>query len=151
MSNDTLISHSSDRRVNGAESAMAHAYALAAELAQPVARGYLSQTQALAAMLAGTVGAERRGELAPFKATNVFRLQKHLLGQHLERLETKRAVTEMRIKRRIRPMIAVGKPRNAVLAEAHDVNGAEGFPFDEPDVNDIALGEVWLTGRRRHG
>jgi hypothetical protein len=128
-----------------------HAYALAAELAQPVARGYLPRTSALEEMLTGTLRAARLGELAPYEAADVFRLQRHLFFQRLDRLETRRAVTEMRIKRRIRPMIALGKPRNAVLAEAHDVNGAEGFPFDEPDVNDIALGEVWLAGRRRHG
>jgi hypothetical protein len=135
---------------NKGDVSVTHAYALAAELAQPVVRGHLPLAHAYAAMLASTVAAERLGELAPYKAPDVYRLQRHLLGQRLQRLETRRAITEMRIKRRIRPMIALGKPRNAVLAEAHDVNGAEGFPFDEPDVNDIALGEVWLAGRRRH-
>ena len=133
------------------EAAAEHAYALAVELAQPVARGYLPLAHAYAAMLASTVRAERLGELTPYTAADVFRLQKHLLGQHLDRLETRRAITESRVRRRIKPMIAIGKPRNAVLAEAHDVNGAEGFPFDEPDVNDIASGEIWLAGRRRRG
>jgi hypothetical protein len=131
---------------------MAHAYALARELAQPVARGYLSLTEAHIALLTGSVRAERRGELAPFKAADVFRLQRHLLGLHLERLMSKRDIAEMRIKQRVRPLIASLKPPNVVLAEANDVNGAEGFPFDEVSVNDIARGEVYFARRqRRHG
>jgi hypothetical protein len=130
---------------------MAHAYALAAELANPVARGYLPLCHAYAALLASTVRAERLGELGPYKATDVFGLQKHILGLHLDQLMAKRAVTEGRLKHRIRPLIKLRQPRNRVLAEAHDVNGGEGFPFDEPDVNFLALREIHFAGRPRHG
>jgi hypothetical protein len=128
---------------------MAHAYALAAELARPVARGYLTLTEAHTAMLTGTVAAERLGKLGRYKATDVYHLQQHILGLHLARLETKRAMTEAQIKRRIRPLIALRKPRNVLLAEAHDVNGAEGFPFDEPAVADIAASEVYRAVQAR--
>lgn len=153
--NDTLISHSSDRRVNGAESAMAHLYALPAELASPVARGYLSRTEALSAMLASTTGAERRGELAPYLGADVFRLQRHLFFQHLDQLETKRAITEGRVRRRIKPLIALRKPSNVLLAEAHDVNGAAGFPLEEAEVTDLAITEMYSAlppgqGGHRH-
>ena len=131
--------------------AMARAYALAAELAKPVARGYLTLTKAHTALLATTVRAERLGELGPYAATDVFRLQKHILGLHLDQLIAKRAVAEGRLKHRIRPLIALRKPRNVVLAEAHDVNGAEGFPFDEPDATFLALREIHFAGRPRHG
>jgi hypothetical protein len=130
---------------------MAHAYAIAAELARPVARGYLTLTAAHTALLAGTVRAERLGKLAPYKAADVYRLQQHILGLHLDRLMAKRAVAEGRLKQRIRPLIALRKPRNVVLAEAHDVNGAEGFPFDEPDATFLALRELHFAGRQRHG
>lgn len=126
-------------------------YDLAAELAQPVARGYMPLAHAHVAMLASTVRAERRGELAPHRAVDVFRLQKHILGQHLDRLMARRAVAEGRLKRRIRPLIALRQPRNVVLAEAHDVNGAEGFPFDETDATFLALREIHFAGRQRHG
>lgn len=130
---------------------MAHAYALAAELAQPVARGYLSLTDAHAILVASTFSAERCGQLAPYLATDVYRLQQHLLGLHLERLEHRRAITAMKVRSRIRPLLALRKPRNVVLAEAHDVNGAAGFPFDEHDVTDIAAREAFHAGRQHHG
>ena len=130
---------------------MAHAYALAAELAQPVARGHMPLTHAYAALLAFTVRAERRGELGAYKAPDVFCLQKHILGLHLERLETRRAITESRIKNRIWPLMKQRQPRNLLLAEAHDVNGAAGFPFDEPDVTTITAREMHFAGRQRHG
>jgi hypothetical protein len=130
---------------------MAHAYALAAELAQPVARGYLTLTEAHTALLTSTVAAERLGKLAPYRATDVYRLQRYLLGQHLERLENRRAITAMKVRARIRPLLELRKPRNVVLAEAHDVNGAAGFPFDEPDVTDIANRQAFYAGRQRHG
>jgi hypothetical protein len=131
--------------------AMAHAYAIAAELANPVARGYLTITTAHAEMLLSTARAERLGELGPYTAIDVFRLQKHILGLHLDQLMAKRAIAEGRLKHRIRPLIKLRQPRNRVLAEAHDVNGAEGFPFDEPDVNFLALREIHFAGRPRHG
>jgi hypothetical protein len=130
---------------------MAHAYALAAELARPVARGYLTLTEAHTAMLTGTVAAERLGKLGRYKAVDVYRLQQHILGLRLEQLENKRADAVSRIRRRVREHIAIGKPRNAVRAEAHDVNGAAGFPLDEPDVTAIADIAVYHAGRHRHG
>ena len=130
---------------------MAHAYALAAELANPVARGYLSLTAAHTALLTGTVRAERLGKLAPYKAADVYRLQQHILGMHLDRLMARRAIAESRIKNRIWPPMKQRKPRNVLLAEAHDVNGAAGFPFDEPDVTTITAREMHFAGRRRHG
>lgn len=129
---------------------MADLYAMPRELADPVARGSMPLTHAYAAMLASTVAAERCGQLTPYQAPDVFRLQKHLLGQHLDRAETKRAVTEGRIVRVIKPMIAVRRPSNAVLAEAHGVNGAAGFPLTEDEVTDIVRTAVyWALPARR--
>lgn len=124
-------------------------YDLARELARPVARGYLGRGEAYATMLAGTVRADRQGKLAPYKAGDVFAHQAHIFRERLERLEIQRGVTELRIKRRIKPLLAMHKPRNVVLAEAHDVNGAAGFPFDESDVNTIATTEMYWAMQRR--
>jgi hypothetical protein len=74
---------------------MTHAYALARELAEPVARGDLPHTHALATLLTGTVRAERLGELGPYKAPDIYRLQRHLFGQQLERLRRKMAIEAM--------------------------------------------------------
>ena len=132
-------------------STMAHAYALAAELAQPVARGDLTLTEAHASLLATTLRAVRAGNLAPANILHAYKLQQHVLGLHLEQLEHKRAVAEMKVRRRLRPLLALRKPSNVVLAEAHDVNGAEGFPFAEPEITDIAARETYFVGRQRHG
>ena len=129
----------------------ANPYALAAELARPVARGYLTRTDALSEMLTSTLALARRNEIAGTEPTDVFRLQRHLFFQHLGRLEANRAIAEMRMTRRLRPLIALRKPSNVLAAEAHDVNGAEGFPFDEQAVNDITAREVFFAGRQRHG
>ena len=144
----------SPRAEQGGVSIVAQLYALAAELAKPVALGDLSLTDAHAEMLLSTARSERLGELGQYTCPNVFRLQQHILGLHLERLETQRAGVEGRIKRRLKPLIALRKPSNVLLAEAHDVNGAAGFPLLEPEVTDIAVTEMYWSlpqhGGRRH-
>jgi len=113
-------------------------YRLAAELARPVARGYLTRTEADAALLAGTLRAKREGRL-PYDVRDVFGGLRHILTLNLENEERRRAMTEHRIQRRIYSVIEKRKPSNVVLAEAHDVNGVDGFPFDETDVTTMAV------------
>jgi hypothetical protein len=50
-------------------------------------------------------------------------------------------------------MIAVRRPSNVLRAEAHDLNGAAGFPLSEDEVDDIAAEEVWhsMSWIKRHG
>jgi len=124
-------------------------YALAEQLANPVVRGYLPAAEAMSAIL---VAALRYGRATSYEPRGVFRLCRHLFDLRAERLEIKRAVTEMRIKRRLKPLIAMHKPSNVLLAEAHDVNGTDGFPLDEPEVAEIAHTEMYWSlprqGRR---
>ncbi len=141
----------SPRAEQGGVSIVAELYALAAELAQPVARGYLTRTEALSTLLFRTLASDRANQINRLEPTDVFRLQRHLFFQHLARLETRRAITESRIKNRIWPLMKQRQPRNVVLAEAHDVNGADGFPFDEPDITTIAAREMHFAGRQRRG
>lgn len=132
---------------------MTHLYAMPRELAQPVARGHLTRDEALSAMLGSTLTAWRCHEINGLEPFDIFRLQRHLFFQYLDRAETKRAITEARIKRRLRPMIALRKPFNALFAEAHGTNGADGFPFEEPEVNDITKTEMYWSlpsGRSSH-
>ena len=133
---------------------MSSLYAMPAEMAAPVARGHMPLEHAYAALLATTVAAERSGQLEPYKAPDVFRLQKHLLGQRLDAELCRRALAEHRIARRLKPLIASHKPFNALFAEAHDVNGTDGFPLEEAEVNDIVKTEIYWSlpaGRRSHG
>ena len=123
-------------------------YALAVSLARPVVRGYLSPHDARCAIAVHTAKAEREGRLE-YDPGDVISFSRFLLASNIKRLETKRSVTALHIVRRIKPMIATKQPRNAVLAEAHDVNGAEGFMFAEPEVTGIVDREYYSMGRRR--
>lgn len=57
-----------------------------------------------------------------------------------DRDETARA-----IKCAIKPMIGERAAWGALMAQAHDVNGANGFPLVEADVNDIVRTEVFYA------
>jgi hypothetical protein len=117
-------------------------YAMAASLARPVARGYLSRTEADVALLLATPD------------TGAYRVARHILSERLRHLEGRRDVAWSRIRRRLKPLIAMRKTSNVLLAEAHDVNGAAGFPFAEPEVGDIVATEVYWAlpkGGRRYG
>jgi len=129
---------------------MTNPYPLAKELARPVARGYLTLTEAHAELLLAACQAVRAG-YPDQDAAGIWRLQRHVLGLHLEAEERRRDLAEARMKRRLRPLIALRKPPNVVLAEAHGVNGAEGFPLNEPEVNSIAVAEMYLAARFRQG
>ena len=121
---------------------MTNPYPLAKELARPVARGYLTLTEAHAELLLAACQAVRSG----YPITDVpfiWRLQRHVLGLHLEAEERRRDMAEARVKRRLRPLIALRKPRNVLFAEAHDVNGAAGFPLEESEVTNIARTEMF--------
>jgi hypothetical protein len=128
---------------------MAQAYALAAELARPVARGHLTLTDADAELLLTAFGLHRNG--SPYDPLDVFSGLQHILRLHLERLEVARDLAAMRIRSRLRPLLALRKPSNVLLAEAHDVNGAAGFPFDEETVTAMATTEMYWAMPARQG
>jgi hypothetical protein len=50
-----------------------------------------------------------------------------------------------RIKQAIAPMLAAHRRSNAVLAEAHGVNGAAGFPLTEEEVTDVVRREMFFA------
>lgn len=113
-------------------------YPLAAALARPVARGHLTRTQADASLLAATLAAKRLGRM-PYDVRDVYRGLRHILTLHLEKEGRRRAMTEHRIQRCIRSVIEAREPSRTVLAEAHHINGADGFPLDEHDVTAMAV------------
>ena len=123
-------------------------YALAVSPARPVVRGYLSPHDARCAIAVHTARAERAGRLG-YDPDHVISFGRFLLASQIKRLETKRSVCALHIVQRIRPLIAARRPRNQVRAEAHDCNGAEDFPFAEPEVTGIVDREYYFDGRRR--
>ena len=132
---------------------MTNPYPLAKTLARPVARGYLTLTEAHAELLLAACQAVRCGYPIT-DVVGIWRLQRHVLGLHLEAEERRRDLAAAQVKRRARRMIALRQPRNAVLAEAHGENGAAGFPLLEREVNAIAAAELLWTlprGGQPHG
>ena len=121
-------------------------YNLAISLAKPVVRGHLSPHEARCAIANHVAKTERAGRL-DYDPHHVIQFSRFLLANQIKRLETKRSLTALHIVRRIKPLIETKRPRNVVAAEAHDVNGAEGFPFAEPEVAGIVDREYWFAGR----
>jgi|SRR5215469_7318195 len=127
-------------------------YRLAKELGRPVARGELPHTQALAALLNDTLRQERAGTLGALAARDVMAHKRFVLEGEVHRLSAAREMAEYRITRLVRPMMALRKPRNEILAEAHGYNGGAGFPLAENEVSDIVLTLVHQSQRmRRYG
>jgi hypothetical protein len=115
----------------------AYPYKLAASLARPVARGYLSQDDAEDSLLV-TALRSRSGH----DPLDVYRIARHILAQKLADMHARRELAAHHIKRLLEPMIALHKPSRALLAEAHGVNGEEGFPLGEDEVTELATLEM---------
>lgn len=123
--------------------------ALTQSLARPVTLGMLPAPHARAAVaLAVLRAAPPAADLA-----GMIHIWLHLLAAHIRRLEDQRDLLTHAIKRRLRPMIAARKPWNQLMAAAHDLNGADGFPLAEAEVSDIVRTEVYFnlpSPPRRH-
>lgn len=132
-------------------------HALARQLARPVARGHLTLTDADVALVLAAKHLPL--SLDPARAAagkhDVLRGAQFALRAWLTVERDRRAATTIRVCRIVAPMIARRAPRNALLAEAHGVNGADAFPFTEPEIEEIVRTEVWYAlpapVARRHG
>lgn len=129
--------------------------AYARSLAQPIARGLLSLCAAQAGLRATAYRRAREGTLGwNDDPESAFRFLNWLLGRELRAVQARRAVTEMRIGRAIKPLLETGRKSNAIRAEAHDVNGSDGFPLTEEEVEQYVAEQIWWAlprGGRRHG
>lgn len=128
-------------------------YGFAASLARPVARGHLPLGHADASLITHTLRAERDGTLGPYQAAHVVKGLLHTLRLRLEAERVQRDLAAHRIRRLLRPLIALHKPWATLMAEAHGDNGEAGFPLAEAEVSDIVATEVFfaLPRRVRHG
>jgi hypothetical protein len=84
---------------------------------------------------------------------DVYRIARDILTQKLAAMHARRELAAHHIKRMLEPMIALHKPSRALLAEAHGVNGEEGFPLGEDEVTELATLEMHraTTFQRRPG
>ena len=125
-------------------------YPLAASLARPVARGYLTRNQADSALLETALRGARTGQIK-HDPVDVYRIARHILTQRLADMHAKRDLAAHHIRRLLEPMIALRKPSRALLAEAHGLNGDEGFPLTEDEVTELATIEMHraITFQRR--
>ena len=123
---------------------MTDLYRLAASLARPVARGWLSLDTAEDSLAAYTV----RTKLGPHEPDFVFGMARWILQQRLNAEEARRELAGSRIRQRLYPLIALHKPARALFAEAHDVNGGDGFPLEESEVNDLAATQMIMAASR---
>jgi hypothetical protein len=127
---------------------LARLHALAKQLARPVARGWLTLTEAHVALLVAAC----HTDLGDLRFTDFVRGTQYSLHLTLENEHVRRDLATHCIRRTLAPMIAQRKPKRALLAEAHGVNGEAAFPLSEGEVEDVAAGEVWwATKRARNG
>jgi hypothetical protein len=106
---------------------------------------------ALHFLIGCALGHAERAHMAPDMA-HAFAVE--MFWERLHDLEARREEAEVRIKRRMKPLIDLRQPSNVLLAEAHGENGASGFPLSEYEVKALVVGELqWAKPRfrgRRH-
>lgn len=112
-------------------------YAIAGDLGRAVARGTLSASDAYAAIAIAALKLPDGEELLP-QAWEC--LVGHARWHVRERARTARLISQV-----ITPMIQERRPKNALLAEAHGVNGQRSFLLTEDEVNEAAAEAVWQS------
>lgn len=129
---------------------------MARQMARPVCRGHLPYGQADAALICGTLRAERAGALQIAAGEMIGRLRL-ILKEWIEREEVRRRIAAHRIQRALKPMIAARRPWHDLIAEAHQANGAD-LALTEDDVLDVVEAETSAAmprrgpaGRHRYG
>ena len=120
-------------------------YGMARELGRAVARAGLPREHAYASCITATVAAERVGTLGGYAARDIVAHQRWLVDVTADAEARTRDLCAHKIRRTVAPMIAGRRPRNVLLAEAHGVNGAQGFPLHESEVDDLVKTEVWFA------
>jgi hypothetical protein len=111
-----------------------------AQIAFAIERGLLDPDDAVDAFVADALGRWRGAGYSPeFDPARDLRINWHNLNQHRSRMRTWRDLTAGKVRQVVRRMAMVRRPANAILAEAHGVNGERGFPLLEREVDEIAF------------
>jgi hypothetical protein len=124
----------------------------AAQIAFAIERGLLDPDDAVDGLVADALGRWRREGYDPDgDPARDLRIAWHAISQHRRLMRTWRTLAEGEVRRVVRRMAMVRRPANAILAEAHGVNGERGFPLTEREVDEVAyLTARWVWGWR-HG
>jgi len=123
-------------------------HALAGSMAKPVMRGHMTSSQAYAAL---AIEAAKLPDPDALLEAAWQTLRNHVRWRRKIGDDVRRQLADT-----IKPLIARQAPKNAILAEAHGVNGATGFHLTEGEVNDHAAATVWdalpdAPRKRRYG
>ncbi len=110
-------------------------YAIAGDLGRAVGRAMISASSAYAALALAALELPDGEELLPEAWACLIG---HARWHVRERGQTKRQIGDVLL-----PLIRQHRPRNALLAEAHGVNGTRGFLLTEDEVNETAAEVVW--------
>lgn len=80
----------------------------------------------------------------------LWRGAQHVLNLRIQDETLRRDLAAHAIARVMQPLLASLRPSRMLLAEAHNINGARGFPLTEEEVTDLARTEVyWFLKRRK--
>lgn len=127
-------------------------FALAKELAEPVAHGWLTESHAEGLLWTAVAGSRFDGTLH-HDPHDVVKIALFVMHCHVDNAVARREEAAGRVRRRVRPLISTRARSSAIRAEAHDVNGEAGFPLSEDETDEIVKNEMfWAMQRdRQHG
>ena len=125
--------------------------ALIKSFARPVTRGLLPIEHAEAAVVVALTRDKTVNDI-----NDGIRLWTHILWQCIRNAEDQRTEARGAIKHSLRGLIRLRTPWPRMMAEAHDINGAQDFPLTESEVADVVKTEVYYAlpaapRRPRHG
>lgn len=123
-------------------------YGMARQMGRAAAMGFLPRAHADAAMIAAACRAEREGR-TECAAPRVVWFAQHLFRQEAERITTRRSVTEYQVAKASRRLMEMNAPVGRIWAEAHNENGAAGFPLTEREVEGVVKAEAATIVRVR--
>jgi hypothetical protein len=122
-------------------------HATARALARPVVRGWMARHHANSALILAAM--DEQASAGWERVLDTAKLLQWEMSQEIRNQQIVREITQQRVSRIAWQMLRAGKPRNAVLAEAHTINGDAGFPLAEKEVTAVVADAE--QGVRRNG
>ena len=113
---------------------------LTQSLARPIVRGLLPYECAAEAIALAIYR-----EPAVTDVAGALPVWLHILDLNIHNAEVGRDAARSMVKRAMRGLIPLHTPWPKLMAEAHDINGAAGFPLSEAEVSDVVKLEVYYA------
>lgn len=126
-------------------------HSLEGQLARATIVGDLDMTQADITIINASLKAHRENRHPDCNCDplDCARLRQHVMRQAIKSMQRDRDRTTSGIRRVLRPLMVERARVNVLLAEAHNVNGEQGFPFTEEQITDIVADAVYWHQRKR--